>query len=71
MIRLSPTVQISTLNRISDGSLRAFYSICDLPDLEAAMEADDGPSDVSVHFVRLQASRLAFPNRGSRFAAPQ
>jgi hypothetical protein len=35
------------------------------------MEADDGPSDVSVHFVRSQASRLAFPNRGSRFAAPQ
>ena len=34
------------------------FILCDLPDLETAMEAKDGPSDVSVHFVRSQACRL-------------
>jgi hypothetical protein len=39
-------------------SMYGHFILCDLPDLEAAMEADDGPSVVSVHFVRSQASRL-------------
>jgi hypothetical protein len=39
-------------------SMYGHFILCDLPDLEAAMEADDGPSDVSVAFVRSQASRL-------------
>jgi hypothetical protein len=34
------------------------FICCDLPDLETAMEAKDGPSPVSVHFVRSQACRL-------------
>jgi hypothetical protein len=34
------------------------FILCDLPDLVTAMDTDDGPSDVSVHFVRSQASRL-------------
>jgi hypothetical protein len=39
-------------------SMYGHFILCDLPDLETAMDADDGPSDVSVHFVRSQASRL-------------
>jgi hypothetical protein len=39
-------------------SMYGHFILCDLPDLETAMEADDGPSDSSVYFVRSQASRL-------------
>jgi hypothetical protein len=39
-------------------SMYGHFILCDLPDLEAAMDTKDGPSDVSVHFVRSQASRL-------------
>jgi hypothetical protein len=39
-------------------SMYGHFILCDLPDLEAAMDAKDGPSDVSVHFVRSQACRL-------------
>jgi hypothetical protein len=39
-------------------SMYGHFILCDLPDLETAIDAKDGPTDVSVHFVRSQAGRL-------------
>ncbi len=39
-------------------SMYGHFILCDLPVLKSAMDAKDGPTDVSVHFVRSQASHL-------------
>jgi hypothetical protein len=39
-------------------SMYGHFILCDLPDLDTAMGAKNGPSALSVHFVRSQASRL-------------